>query len=158
MVSVKVDYKQNPVLKQLSDVFHYENMGIFWTISEDFTFFEEFFKETFIGRRGFSLKMYSPLVFVIHQLPFHWQWWKAPNRWLASPPTTHQRLVLKQLPHKKCMAKLWNVIATAPLCFLSSFEVQSFSRTVRNNKLITAAFIIRHACVLHVNKMFKGTF
>ena len=73
-------------------------------------------------------------------------------------------------------------LSTAPSCFLSSFEVQSSSRMVRNNKLNTdvCTWIINapivcyltcmcYACIelyciiqnvrqLHINKMFKGTF
>ena len=115
-------------------------LGIFRTTSEDLTFFKEFFEETFIGQRGFSLKMYSPLVFVIHQLPFsfafthysvfmyycsclhNWQWPRVQNRWLASPWATHQRLALKWLPQRKCMAKLWNIITPFPY-----FQMKRFS-------------------------------
>ena len=62
---MKVDYKQNPALKQLSDMFRNEIIEYFKQQAKTWPFFEEFFKETFIGRRGFSLEMYSPLVFVI---------------------------------------------------------------------------------------------
>ena len=113
-------------------------------------FFEDFFEETFIGWRGFSLKMYGPFVFAIHQLPFpftfthdgafmyycsclhNWRWWRAWNKWLASPQTTHQRLALKQLPHRKCMAKLWNISPT-----LNVFDVSA-------QRKCTIVFLVFH--------------
>ena len=52
----------------------------------------------------------------------NWQWPRAQNRWLASPQTTHQRFVLKWLPHRKFMAKVWNVITPLPY-----FQMKRFS-------------------------------
>ena len=39
-----------------------------------------------------------------------------------SPWTTDQRVVLKRLPHRKCMAKLWNIITPLPY-----FQIKHFS-------------------------------
>ena len=82
--------------------------------------------------------MCSLLIFIIHYWLFcfrhhdvvmyycsclhNWQWGSTGNRWLVSPQITHQKLALKQLPHRKCMAKLWNVIPPLPY-----FQMKCFS-------------------------------
>ena len=54
-------------------------------------------------------------------------------KWLASPQTTHQRLALKRLPHRKCMAKLWNVITPLPYYRMKRFsDMFSGSRQATN--------------------------
>ena len=129
MASMKVDYKQNPALKRLSDVFHYE---YFKQQAKTWPFYQRIFRRNLYWARFFI----SLLVFVIHQLPFlfaftqdgvfmyycsclhNWRWLE----WLASPGTTHQRLALKRLPHRKCMAKFWNVITPFPY-----FQMKRFS-------------------------------
>ena len=79
----------------------------------------------------------------------NWQW----RRWLASPRTTHQRLALKRLPHRKCMAKLWNVITPLPY-----FQMKCFSGMFSGSRRATnwTKFEVRTMFSWWVIKRFWG--
>ena len=111
-------------------------MGMLWTRSEESYLLGILPATPFIGRWCFnsrsglrntllalSLVFRHDDVFMYYCSCLHnWQWRSARNRRLASPPTTDQRLALKWLPHRKCMAKVWNVITALPY-----FQMKHFS-------------------------------